>query len=76
MRETDGHRKRDCLSTVASDEIRRTDMWRQRDREREIERERARDRVKERKRKRGRECERVDQLSLYSTVAPGLASVN
>ena len=43
MCERDGwtqERKRDCLLTVASDGIRRTDMWR--------ERERAKDRVKER----------------------------
>ena len=43
VRDTDGHRerKRDCLSTVVSDGIWRTDMWRQTERERERERERA-----------------------------------
>ena len=43
MCERDGwtrERKRDCLSTVASDGIRRTDMWRQTERERERESER------------------------------------
>ena len=33
-------RKRDCLSTVAGNGIRRTDMWRDREREKEIESER------------------------------------
>ena len=52
VRETDGHRERksDCLSTVASDGIRRTDMGRQTERERERERKRASDRVTERER--------------------------
>ena len=65
VREMDGHRerKRDCLSTVSSDGIRRTDMWRQTERDRL--RERASDRVKEREREIGRASRPI--VTLYNT---------
>ena len=57
-----GHRdrKRDCLSTVTSDGIWRTDMWRQRERERERERESERERERESE-ERERESERESE---------------
>ena len=67
-------RKKDCLSTVASDVIRRTHMWRERERERERKRERERERMRDRVKVRGRACERVGKLSLI--IASGLACVN